>query len=335
MSNNRIPDNTLFIDLFSPKSFDSFCLPKRVKEQLSNGLAGRNLMFSGEPGIGKSSIAKFLLKEYSFKYINASESGNIDTLRGDTETFCTTVQLKENVNSDIKYVMFDEIDGASDKFFDALKGFMDSYSRIGVRFIATTNYYHKLKAPIQSRFQHIDFDYVNENEKQEVYKFYRARIKAIITKSLEMNFDEEAENRLINSSFPDFRTALQTLESLYRSGIREVNAQTLVSKSSSYTDVFELIINGGGAEKIYSKVLGKYATNGSDILAALHKSFPSFIESSHKNLTIAIPKAIEIIWENQKSLPFVIDPALCAENCILQLSSLIQTVKLNSKINTQ
>ncbi len=323
--------NRLFIDVFCPTKLANFVLPARIKKRFADGVHG-HLLLGGNPGLGKSSLLRILLdaNNIPYYYINASESGGIDTLRGEIEAFCTQVQLVladgNQKASDVKYVYFDEIDGASQSFFNALKGFMDIYSK-NVRFAATTNHYNKIPPAIKSRFEYVTFDFMNSSEEQEVLTSYKARVKAIITKSLEMTIDDNAFEALINKNFPDFRGVLQDLERLYRSGIKKITLDEFTTKSYQFKDLFELIINSATPEENYKKIMGKYASNAHDVMDAFHHDFIGYIEQSHPTLIKAIPYLVHTIWEHQKSLPDVIDPAIAVESCSFKMIGIIQQAK--------
>lgn len=326
---NKFSDQ-LFIDVFCPKKLNSFVLPERIRKRFEGGMYG-NILLGGSSGLGKSSLLRVMLdvSGIPYLYINASESGGIDTLRGEIDKFCTEVQLVirdgASTASTIKYVYFDEIDGASKTFFDALKGFMDTYKN--TRFCATTNHYNKIPAATQSRFEYIDFDFIGSEEEQFVLANYKARIKAIITKSLESTIDDNAFDRLINRNFPDFRGVLQDLERLYRSNVRHITLEEFNTKSYQFKDLFDLIITGGKPEDHYKKIMGKYSSTAYDVMDALHKDFIDYLEQNHPTLAKTIPYLIYTIWEHQKSLPDVIDPAIAVESCAFKMMGLIQNAK--------
>lgn len=322
---HRILKERLFIDVFCPKELKNFVLPTRIKKRFENGIS-TNVICSGAPGEGKSSLLKMLTKDMATLYINTSEEGSIDVLRGKVDTFCSQVQIREDGSKHpLKFVIFDEIDGASDKFFDALKGFMDVYSKT-TRFGATTNYYNKIKSPIKSRFEHIDFDYQNQEERDQVFAGYKTRILSI-AKKVGLTFSDEAFDRLIKHNFPDFRGALQDLERFYHSGTTQIGLTEFNDKTYEYKDLFELILTGGKPEDIYKKVMGKYSAVASDVLDSLHKHFPIYIEENHNPLSRAIPYCIHTIWEHQNSLPNVVDPAIAVESCVYKLSGLIANAR--------
>ena len=143
----------LFTEMFEPNKFENFILPKRIKSHFPNGNIINNSLLSGTAGCGKSSFAKFLgnQKTNSFYYINSSLDTSKGLLEegGELHRFCSNYSFEGSK----KVVLFDEIDGVSSSFFNALKGFMDTFNN--VRFLATTNHVETIPMPILSRFSHL------------------------------------------------------------------------------------------------------------------------------------------------------------------------------------
>src|SRR5208283_3425201 len=83
-----------------------------------------NLILSGGPGVGKTTIARAALEEIGCDYLflNASKIG-IDNLRTDIETFASSMSLFGR-----KYVLFDEADKLTAATQDALRGFIEEFS---------------------------------------------------------------------------------------------------------------------------------------------------------------------------------------------------------------
>ena len=67
-----------------------------------------NLILSGGPGVGKTTVAKAMLDEIGATYmmINGSEESGIDVLRTKIKNFASTVSLEGGR----KYIILDEAD---------------------------------------------------------------------------------------------------------------------------------------------------------------------------------------------------------------------------------
>lgn len=91
-------ENFLWTEAYRPQKIEDCILPKELKKTFADMIASgdmQNMLFSGGPGCGKTTVAKILCKEMNcdWLFINASESGNIDTLRTTIRNFASTVSL--------------------------------------------------------------------------------------------------------------------------------------------------------------------------------------------------------------------------------------------------
>ena len=92
----------LWVEKYRPKTIDDCILPNDLKETFQTFVNQKNvpnLLLSGGPGVGKTSVAKAMLDELDSDYltINGSLSGNIDTLRNDIMQFASSVSFSGRV----------------------------------------------------------------------------------------------------------------------------------------------------------------------------------------------------------------------------------------------
>jgi hypothetical protein len=104
-------DQFLWVEKYRPKTIDECVLPKQLKSKFNEILKSgelRNLMLTGPPGVGKTTVAKALVENMNCDWImvNGSLDGNIDTLRTNIKTFASTVSLTGGK----KVVILDEAD---------------------------------------------------------------------------------------------------------------------------------------------------------------------------------------------------------------------------------
>jgi replication factor C small subunit len=86
-----------------------------------------HLLFSGAPGVGKTTLAKILINEleiddYDVLEINASRENSIDTIRDKITGFVQTMPFGK-----FKVVLLDEADYISPNGQAALRGVMETY----------------------------------------------------------------------------------------------------------------------------------------------------------------------------------------------------------------
>jgi len=100
--------NQVWTEKYRPQNIEDVILNDKEKEYFSSlKEVPNNLLLVGSPGIGKSTIAKILAKKFSpnsYMYINASEQGNIDTVRNLISEFISVMSIDGNQ----KIVILDE-----------------------------------------------------------------------------------------------------------------------------------------------------------------------------------------------------------------------------------
>ena len=89
----------LWVEKYRPQTIKDCVLPDTLKETFQKIVDGGelpNMLFTGTAGLGKTTVAKALCNELGLDWIlvNASESGNIDTLRTRIKQFASTVSLQ-------------------------------------------------------------------------------------------------------------------------------------------------------------------------------------------------------------------------------------------------
>ena len=137
----------LLTEKLRPKELKHMILPQRISNIFLNGL-GHNVLLSGSPGCGKTTLAKILALPFPHLFINVSDESSVDTIRNKINEFCSSMSVLDGKSSK-KIVVLDEFDGASDQFYKALRGTIEKFAS-NTRFVATCNYMNKIPEAIQS-----------------------------------------------------------------------------------------------------------------------------------------------------------------------------------------
>lgn len=225
---------------YRPTSINDCILPDRIKKLFKSYKRKKNfpnLILSGGPGVGKTSIAKAMLDEMGVQYIiiNGSLYRNIDTVRTDIMDFASSVSL----TGKRKFVIIDEADGLNPNSTQpALRNFTEEFSK-NCGFIFTCNYPHKLFKELLSRCVMIKFD-INKSDFNELGKQFLVRLEDILTKE-QTKYDRRVLAQVIQKYFPDFRKTLNQLQG-YANENDEIDVGILsVTVTDEFTALLEAI----------------------------------------------------------------------------------------------
>jgi DNA polymerase III delta prime subunit len=205
----------IWCEKYRPSTLDEIVLDKSTKNYFNKVQEDNNIpnvLFVGKPGIGKTSLAKIIVKDIlkcQYLYINASDENGIDTIRTKVLNFAQTKSLF----GQIKVIVLDECDGLSIDAQKALRNSIEEYHDL-TRFILTTNYKHKIIPALQSRCQIFDINY-DKNE-------YLTKLISIV-KAEELKINKEDFTRIVDSCYPDFRKGINTLQKYYLSDGKDDN----------------------------------------------------------------------------------------------------------------
>ncbi|MCK9447087.1 AAA family ATPase [bacterium] len=311
----------LFTEKFRPKDLGTLIAPSRIKNQLAQGLI-QNILLYGSAGTGKSSSLFILSKDYTTLYINASSERGIDTLREKIGKFCATISLEGNKEK-LKCVILDELDGATTEFFNAFKASMEKYSNVA-RFIASCNYIQKIPDAIQSRFNCISFDPINNEEEEYIIEEYKKRI-AIIFNATKITYTSEILNKFVRNDFPDMRSLLNKVQSFYLQGIKELNDKNF-NINYDFEDLYKLCLNKPDKPyENYKFIISEYSSKIDDALNSLSNDFIEYIKTNAPNKLDKIPMIIITTAEHQAQRTLVIDPIITLLSVVYKIQLIVNS----------
>jgi len=168
-----------------------------------------HLLFSGAPGVGKTTLAKILIAElgidgYDVLEINASRENSVDDVRDKITGFVQTMPFGE-----FKVVLLDEADYFSHNGQAALRGVMETYSTTA-RFILTCNNRTKIIPALHSRCQGFHIEKVDATE-------FTARVATVLVTE-GVQFDLDTLDTYVKVAYPDLRKCLNMCQMNSASG---------------------------------------------------------------------------------------------------------------------
>jgi DNA polymerase III delta prime subunit len=194
-------NNQLLSELLRPQQLDDINLPidmlNSLKRMESSGFP-MNLTFYGEPGIGKTSAARILVRNSDVYELNGSFNCGDKSMVKEIERFASTMSLEDKP----KVVFIDEADFMPTAVQDALRHTIEKFTK-GTRFILTANNLSKVKSPIQSRCTPICFD-VPFKDRVDVLERMCQRYELRLTE-LGVNFHPQRLREITALYFPDLR----------------------------------------------------------------------------------------------------------------------------------
>ena len=300
----------LWVEQYRPKDVVSCVLPKDLKDTFSefvNQGYVPNLILSGGPGVGKTTIAKAVLAEIGATHImiNGSEESGIDVLRTKIKNFASTVSL----HGGRKYIILDEADYLNPQSTQpALRGFMEEFHK-NCGFILTCNYKNRLIAPLHSRCSVVEFMIPN-SEKPKLAMAFMKRVANILEDN-DVKYDERVIAEVINKHFPDWRRVLNELQRYSSSGnidagilvnISEVNIRELMHsmKNKEFTNVRKWVVEN-------------LDNDPTRLLRRIYNSLYDHVDGS------SIPHVVVILGEYQYKAAFVADQEINMLACLTEI----------------
>lgn len=232
--------NQLWTEKYRPSTLDEYVFRDNTqREQVQSWVTQGSiphLLFSGAPGVGKTTLAKILINQleidpYDILEINASRENSVDVIRERITNFVQTQPFGQ-----LKVVLLDEADYMTPHGQAALRGVMETY-HITARFILTCNYPNRIIPALHSRCQGFHIERVDVTE-------FTARVATVLVNE-NIDFDLDTLDTYVKAAYPDLRKCLNIVQMNSQSGkLSSPNGDENNGTSDWKLNVVDLFKNG-------------------------------------------------------------------------------------------
>lgn len=296
MENTETEMNEFWTEEFAPKTIDEMVLTEDLKTHFKNLIGSKNrfnILLSGSPGIGKSTLAGIIAKELnaSVLFLKCGLEGNVDTAKTKLTRFCNAM----SIDGRPKVVILDELDSASgtqdNSFQKVLRNIISDSP--DTMFIGTCNYAEKVISPIKSRMNVVSLKFTGK----ELY----VRIKEILdAKNVSYTIDDLKlfATEVIKSNYPDIRAIISILSTCCSTGRLVVSDK--VVKTSANTDFMKQIVEMSVSAKNMLDVRKFYIQNKSkisDYMSFSSELFSFVMENGYVTDNARILKLVDLNYQ--------------------------------------
>jgi len=266
-----------------------------------------HLLFSGNAGIGKTTLAKILFNELDINpldilEINASRTNSVEDVRDKIVNFVQMIPF-----GNFKVVLLDEADYLSPNAQAALRGVMEEYHTTA-RFILTCNYPNRIIPALHSRCQGFHIERVDTTE-------FTARVATILM-SESVEFDLDTLDTFVRATYPDLRKCINMVQMNSMDGKLHSPEKGDAGEADYKIEMVELFKAGKISEARKLVCSQARPEEMEEIYRWLYDNVTIFGDESTQN------KAILIIKQGLVDHTLVIDPEINLAATLIRLAAL-------------
>ncbi len=301
----------LWVEKYRPKMVENCVLPDNTQKVFTDIVEKGeipNLLLTGSPGIGKTTIAKALCNqlECDWLMINGSDEGRmIDTLRTTITNFASTVSLSGGK----KVLIIDEADYMNPESVQpAMRGSIEQFAQ-NCRFIFTCNFKNRIIPALHSRCSVVDFKIKKDDKPLLAQKFLK--IASGILDKEAVKYKPDVIAQLIMKHFPDFRRVLNELQRYSASGKIDIG----ILSSLEEINVGQLVdcLRGKKFSEMRKWTNQNLDQDSTRIFRKLYDNLSSHLKQQ------SIPQAVLIIADYQYKSAFVADQEINMVACLTEI----------------
>lgn len=302
-------EKLLWVEKHRPQTISDCILPERLKKPFQEYVNQKqipNLLLSGGPGVGKTTVAKAMCNEVGCDYlvINGSDESGIDTFRTKIKNYASSMSLAGGR----KVIIIDEADYLNPNSTQpALRNAIEEFSG-NCSFIFTCNYKNRIIEPLHSRCAVVDFA-LKGNEKAQMAKDFFVRIRHILQNE-RVEYDDKVIAELVKKYFPDFRRVINELQRYSQFG--KIDAGIL----SQIANVSISEITKHLKEKDFGSVRKWVASGDFDANIVFRQIYDALYDILKPQ---SIPQAVLILADYQYKQAFVADGEINLVACLVEL----------------
>ena len=300
----------LWAEKYRPKRISECILPNKLKETFQEFVDKGNipnLLLTGGPGVGKTTVARAMLNEVNadFIVINGSMNGNIDTLRNEIMQFASTVSF----TGGRKYVILDEADYLNPNSTQpALRNFMEEFSN-NCGFILTCNFKNRIIEPLHSRCSVVEFT-IPKNDKANIGLNFFNRVKDILSQE-NITFDKKVVAEFVTKYFPDWRRVINELQRYSATG----NIDSGILADTGDGSIKELVsfLRAKSFTEMRKWVAQNNDVDSTTLFRKLYDGASTYLEPR------SIPQLVLLLADYQNKAAFVADHEINMVACFTEI----------------